>query len=100
MDSDYLFANLPLHPYCVPRPWLAAEERRIITGGNRENRLEHRRNPELPERIAEAAVRRGRVCLHPFDGRDCRQRVGGGHGHVRRAGRQDRNPVIHRQEYP
>ena len=50
--------------------------------------------------IAEAAVRRGRVCLHPFDGRDCRQRVGGGHGHVRRAGRQDRNPVIHRQEYP
>ena len=47
----------------------------------------------------EAAVHRGRVCLHSVDRRDCRQRVRDGHGHVRRAGRQDRGPVIHRQDY-
>ena len=29
-----------------------------------------------------------------------RQRVRVGHGHVRCAGRQDRSPVIHRQDYP
>ena len=43
--------------------------------------------------------RRGRLCLHSVDRRDCRQRVRGRHGHVRRAGRQDRGPVIHRQDY-
>jgi len=32
------------------------------------------------------------------DRRDCRQRVRGGHGHVRRAGRQDRGPVVRRQD--
>ena len=30
---------------------------------------------------------RGRLCLHPVDRRDCRQRVRVGHGHVRRSGR-------------
>ena len=44
-------------------------------------------------------VHRGRLCLHSVDRRDCRQRVRDGHGHVRRAGRQDRGPVIHRQDY-
>jgi hypothetical protein len=47
----------------------------------------------------EAAVRRGRVRLHPVDRRDCRQRVRGGDGHIRRAERQDRDAVIHRQDY-
>ncbi len=47
----------------------------------------------------EAAVRRRRLCLHFVDRGDCRQRVRGGHGHVRRAGRQDRGPVIRRQDY-
>jgi hypothetical protein len=31
---------------------------------------------------------------------DCRQRVQDGHRHVRRAGWQDRGPVIHRQDSP
>jgi hypothetical protein len=41
----------------------------------------------------------GRLCLHSVDRGDRRQRVRDGHGHVRRAGRQDRGPVIHRQDY-
>jgi hypothetical protein len=47
----------------------------------------------------EAAVRRGRLCLHSVGRRDCRQCVRGRHGHVRCAGWQDRGPVIHRQDY-
>ena len=47
----------------------------------------------------EAVVRRGRLCLHPVDGRDCRQRVQAGYGHVRRAEGQDCGSVIRRQDH-
>ena len=35
----------------------------------------------------------------PYDSRNRRQCVRVGHGHVRRAGGQDRGPVFHRQDY-
>jgi len=49
-------------------------------------------------RQSEAAVRRGRLCLYSVDGRDRGQRVRADHGHVRRAGWQDRGSVIRQQD--
>jgi hypothetical protein len=43
---------------------------RIITKGTGKTAWNIAAIPQLPERIAEAAVRRGRVCLHPVDRRD------------------------------